>query len=712
MTLQRAVRVSAKLLTLVAFSALVGTGKSSAIVAIGGFLALIISFAQECTWGARWNLFCFSRTVWNGVLVIACLATGVDFLWGTHNALQAGLYVLVFLMANKLLTLARLKDVPQLFVIGFLEFLAAAVLTVDVWYAIAFVVYLLTAIWALLLYHLSCEAVQNMRVSDEARLAYLPVPLTARFFWTTNAIAIGALVVTSSIFLVMPRTGFGFFQQTHGNPIRTSGFSEKVDLGVIGAVKQDPTLIMRVQFPDLEGEPSERMYLKGASFDHYTGQSWTNTFPRQRLLAKTDEGLFELGPKPALDRKVPHMRQDILLETLDISVLFGLSFIQEIRGPFVSLETDGMGGLWLPHALPRRLQYAVTSLHISLSNEDRQREVPAYPTEVKKRFLQLPPIDPKVTELAHAVTGNAITPYDMTIAIKQHLLASYAYSLDVGSILGASPLEDFLFTRKTGYCEHYATAMVILLRTLGIPARLVTGFLPGEWNDFGHYYVVRQQDAHAWVEVWFPHSGWVTFDPTPSVMTQASSPLLKQVGGLIDSIRLKWDRFVIHYSFYDQMTVAQGVRNRGETLRTSVSNLLKMLKGWVAPRQDVEAARISPISWRLLGLVLLCAACVLFIGAWLRRRRVKAPFLQSDLASIRLYERMLTVLATRGVKKPSAATALEFSAWVCQEFQAAGPLVQELTALYYRGRFGYESLSLHDLQHAEQLLVQLASVPR
>lgn len=700
------------MLTLEAFSALVGTGKSPAALVIGGFLALIISIAQESRWGSRWILFHLPRTVWNGMLFIACLVAAMDFLWGSHNALQASLYVLIFLMTNKLLTLARLKDIPQLFVIGFLEFLAAAVFTVDLWYAMAFVVYLLTAIWALLLYHLSCEAVQKLPVTDEARLADMPVPLTARFFWTTNAIAIGALVVTSSIFLVMPRTGFGFFQQAHGTPIRTSGFSEKVDLGVIGAVKQDPTLVMRVQFPELEGEPRERVYLKGASFDHYTGQSWTNTFPRQRLSAKTDDGLFELSPRPALDRNVPRVTQDILLEALDISVLFGLSFVNEIRGPFVSLETDGMGGLWLPHIVPRRLQYAVTSIHTSLSNEDRRREVSAYSTEVNGRFLQLPAIDPHVAELAHAVTRDVSTPYGMTIAIKQHLLSNYAYSLDVGSILSASPLEDFLFSRKTGYCEHYATAMVILLRTLGIPARLVTGFLPGEWNDFGHYYAVRQQDAHAWVEVWFPRSGWVTFDPTPSVMKQVPNPLLKQVGGLIDSIRLKWDRFVIHYSFYDQMTIAQGVRSKGEGLRTYVSNLVAMLKDWGARERDAGAVPISQIPWRVLGSVCLCVVCAFFIGTYLRRRRAKAAFLNSDVASIQLYERMLAVLAARGVNKPSATTALEFSARVCQECQAAGPLVQELTSLYYRGRFGHESLSRDDLQQGKRLLAQLASVSR
>jgi hypothetical protein len=707
MTLLRAVRVSAKLLTLIAFSALAGTGKLPLVLVIGGFIALAIGFAQEFAPISWWSLARCPRPIWNGALVIACLVTVADFLWGTQQALQASLYVLVFLMANKLLTLSRLKDVPQLFVIGFLEFLSAAVLTVEFWYAGAFVVYLLTAIWALLMYHLSCEAVQSMNVADEARLILMAVPLTARFFWTTNAIAIAALVVASGIFLVMPRTGFGFFQQANGTPIRTSGFSEKVDLGVIGAVKQDATLVMRVQFPELEGEPAERMYLKGSSFDYYTGQSWTNTFSKKRLSAKTEDGLFEIGSGRALARNTRRVNQDILLEPLDTSVLFGLPFVDQVRGPFALLETDSMGGLWLPHTVPRRLQYTISSISTPLSHEDRQGALSDYPPEIKRRFLQLPTIDPRIGDLTHAVTRDITTSYGMTIAIKQHLLSHYAYSLDVGSMHTASPLEGFLFTRKTGYCEHYATAMVIMLRTIGIPARLVTGFLPGEWNDFGHYYTVRQQDAHAWVEVWFPRSGWVTFDPTPSVMKAFSNPLLKQVGGIIDSIRLKWDRFVIHYSFYDQMTAAQRARDQGESVRASIVSILGTLKNWSGLRSESGTMRISPPPWMSLATLLLCALLLLVMSALFRKRTAKVVFSNRDIAAIHMYERMLAVLATRGVNKRPEMTPLEFSKRIWKEYGAEGALVQELTVLYYQVRFGHEPLSQYDLQQVEELLRRL-----
>ena len=708
MTLQRALRVNTRVLTGIAFSTLAGTGKLSLPLVVMGFISLIMSAGQEWKWGAGRLKFRLSQAGWNGLLIVACLAVVGDFLWGTRNILQSSLYVLVFLMANKLLTLTRLKDIPQLFVIGFMEFLAAAVLTVDLWYALAFVVYLLTAIWALLLYHVSCETVQKSGNVDVTCLSVTPIPFTTRFFWTTNAIAIAALAVTSSIFLVMPRTGFGFFQKSQGTPIRTSGFSEKVDLGVIGAVKQDPTLVMRVQFPDIEGEPSERVYMRGATFDHYTGQSWINSFSRRRVVAKTEEGVFEVAKKSA-HRRGPRVIQEILVEALDISVLFGLPVAAEIRGPFTSVETDAMGGLWLTQPLPGRLQYSVTSIPHYLSTEDREGDLSQYPAEGTSRFLQLPPMGPQVRELAQAMTMATTTPHGMAIAIRDSLLGNYQYTLDVGGHRSDSPLDDFLFTRKTGYCEHYATAMVILLRTLGVPARLVTGYFASEWNNFGHYYAIRQQDAHAWVEVWFPRSGWITFDPTPGTAKESSNPFLKQMGSFIDSFRLKWDRFVIHYNFSDQMTLAKGLKQHSDSVREWVSRGLYSLelRDWTF--HEGGSTSLPGAIWLYLMGIFVCGLVGIY-ALWLRARRARFTPMKRHVHGIRMYERMLKLLTTQGFEKSPNATPYEFSQRIMRECPPAGPMVQALTELYYHTRFGQEPFSPCDLQKVEQLLTHLATV--
>ena len=134
-----------------------------------------------------------------------------------------------------------------------------------------------------------------------------------------------------------------------------------------------------------------------------------------------------------------------------------------------------MGDVWLSHALCRVGFNMPSGVRFNTHCRKRIARVIYHTIRLKRHggFSATSFAGPyKVADLVHVVTRDVTTPYEMTLAIKQHLLSNYAYSLDVGSILSASPLEDFLFTLKTGYCEHYATAMVIMLRTIGIPAQL------------------------------------------------------------------------------------------------------------------------------------------------------------------------------------------------------------------------------------------------
>jgi hypothetical protein len=304
----------------------------------------------------------------------------------------------------------------------------------------------------------------------------------------------------------------------------------------------------------------------------------------------------------------------------------------------------------------------------------------------------------------------------MAQAVERHLHQNYQYSLDVGTAVSASPVEDFLFTRKTGYCEHYATAMVVMLRTLGIPARLVTGFLPGLWNDFGNYYSVRQQDAHAWVEVYFPRSGWVTFDPTPAVPA-AMPPVFWRVGKVVDSVRLKWDRYVVQYSFRDQMAAAKSLREGGEKVRMEVSGLLSALTSSMASVKAWLTESASASGWFLVGGLVAGALVAGLILAWNRlgrsgRARHADPRTARQIAAIQLYERMLRILESQGLLKPPGATPLEFARRVARERGEAVRFVEPLTGLYCRVRFGQAPFSSDDARRAQELLTELQTVKR
>ena len=112
------------------------------------------------------------------------------------------------------------------------------------------------------------------------------------------------------------------------------------------------------------------------------------------------------------------------------------------------------------------------------------------------------------------------------------------------------PVDDFLFNSKRGYCEHYASAMVLMLRTIGIPARIVTGFYGGEFNEYGGYVIVRQSNAHSWVEAAID-GRWRLFDPTPPVVERRASA----IGYLLDMLRMKWNRYVVAFSASDQKEI-------------------------------------------------------------------------------------------------------------------------------------------------------------
>src|SRR2546423_5090616 len=151
-------------------------------------------------------------------------------------------------------------------------------------------------------------------------------------------------------------------------------------------------------------------------------------------------------------------------------------------------------------------------------NAGKLRAAPTeYSSDIRSTYLQLPPgLDPRIQEFAREITRKATTPFDKAVAIENHLRSRFAYTLNLTGKPGGDPLAHFLFQTRAGHCEYFASAMIIMLRTLGIPSREVNGFLRGEYNDLAGDYIVRASDAHSWVEVYFPGTGWVAFDPTPA----------------------------------------------------------------------------------------------------------------------------------------------------------------------------------------------------
>ena len=661
-----------------------------------------------------------SPTLWNILLIGAFVILLIDLTVVSRGLLPAGIHFLVVLLGVKLLTLQQRRDYRHLYAISLMAILASAALTTDAWYVPIFLLYLLAAVWTLLLYHLTQETGETPAVvtpsSTAACHAIFPGRITHCFFWLTNGTALLTVALTLAIFFLIPRIGAGILQKTSGEALRTTGFSDRVDLGTIGSVKQDPQIVMRVELPDQPAGEKDRLYLRGLAYDQYNGRSWSHNGTRRRSLSLVADGIFLARPAGSRLPDSQSIRQDILLETLDTSVLFAAPFAELVSGEFLTVQADVMGGLHLPFPPSSRIRYSVTSHVPQLVADEQTASILAYPDSIRSHYLQIPVGSQQVEDLAHRVSQQATTPFGKTLAIQQHLLENYRYSLEGDTATLSHPLEEFLFTRKTGYCEHYATAMVVMLRTVGIPARLVTGFLATEWNAYGGYFTVRQRDAHAWVEVYFPHSGWITMDPTPTVSAAVATSRWEPLSQLGESIRLQWDRLFVRYSAKDQLAVVQGVREGSDALRERVSRGVSSLSAPISQalsRLTHMARTFQPGMLGLVtGMIVVGLALLLLmlrdrIGLWATTHlRTAHP----QLVIVQLYTRMLRAVEKRGVSKPPATTASEFARLVEQEWKAAGPMVTEVTALYHQGRFSRTPLTLGELSHAADQVRQLQSL--
>jgi protein-glutamine gamma-glutamyltransferase len=721
MPFELAIRFSAIMLAAAAFAGLLFTRSLPLPLAIATVSVLLFATLQTVAWPAAKRLhtaLCAAPVIWNSLLIGAFLLFLLDVTTLSRELLPAGIHFLVILLNIKLVTLHDRRDYRHLYAISLMAILASAALTTDVWYVSIFLLYLLAAVWSLLLYHLTGRIPGHPLPGGEAGRPVVSGHITSGFFWLTNGIAVLTCILTLIIFFLLPRISVGVLQKPRGEGLKTTGFSERVDLGMIGSVKEDPQIVMRVQLPDQAGAHRERLYLRGLAYDHYNGRSWSSISRPRRSLGLIADGIFAVrssGDRGGPISSTETLRQDILLEPLDTSVLFASPFAEYVNGDFPGVHVDGMTGLQLPYASSSRLRYSVVSRERRLVPEDREAREFDYAPAVRNRYLQIHQGFERVAELARRVTDGAVTAHEKSMAVLHHLLSDYEYSLDADTTTSIQPIDDFLFSRKTGYCEHYATAMVIMLRSIGIPARLVTGFLATEWNEFGGYYTVRQRDAHAWVEVYYPHSGWITLDPTPSASALPASSVWDGFQRFSESLRLQWDRIFIRYSVRDQLAIIQSLREGGDSARDVLSQWTVIVQTAASQLTRTWAGRVHPVMMSVFVLaasVALAWWALLIRDGWpLRGPGRRGPGRKQQLI-VQQYKKMLKIVARRGIDVTASSTPTDVARRVKEKWGEAESAVVTVGTLYSRGRFSLYALTGEELTHAVDQVRALQRLPR
>ena len=311
-----------------------------------------------------------------------------------------------------------------------------------------------------------------------------------------------------------------FFAGVSG-PSRIQGvsFSDAIRLG------QAPNLGDRV-IMTVDAESGH--FWRGVSYDFYTGAGWRTTeTDRQDKITVT--ALERVKHDATFDTVVPHA-----------NLLFGANEPTKANVPYQFQTGDDRSYSTSLRAVNRTQAagtYTVSSLVSKATKDQLRKATTVYPAYIKTKYLQLPSSLPqRVRDKAHQIADTKVTPYDKAEAIETYLRTTYKYSTVVKNVpAGRDPVDYFLFDLKEDFCEYFASSMAVLLREAGVPARVVEGFTSGIFDPALGKFVVKELNAHAWVEAYFPQFGWIEFEPTPSELTfprtEAIEPSTDSGGG-------------------------------------------------------------------------------------------------------------------------------------------------------------------------------------
>jgi hypothetical protein len=471
---------------------------------------------------------------------------------------------------------------------------------------------------------------------------------------------------------------------------------------------------MRARLEGVAGEQTD-LYWRGLALDTFDGKSWERS---ERGVDTYARGERELIPIDLLSSRNNVLVQTIYLEPLDTPYLFGLPKIAGIITGLPAVQKDSDGDISITRS-PERISYRILSDRNTPSPDALRTDDKKYSPEAA-RFLELPAtLDKRIADLAAEITKGKTDRYDKARAVEQYLQTQFGYTLELKAG-GPDPLADFLFNVREGHCEYFATAMAIMLRTQGVATRIVNGFHQGDYNDAVDTYVIRQKNAHSWVEVYFPkEEAWVKFDPTPPA-GQTAPPgtvgFTGQVNKYLEALETYWIQYFVAYDDQEQRSLAKSVRTGFVDYQKNISAFFDSAKAsvsdwWAEVRGDFGSDRsVSAIGTAagygaaLVGAILLIMWLVrnvvksrvwLRIADWLYGRRVASI--------VEFYDRMQKILASKGWVRDPHQTPLEFA------YAVGMPEAVNVTDRYNRVRFGKKYLTREESEEIENWLMILES---
>ncbi|MEJ2086504.1 MAG: DUF3488 and transglutaminase-like domain-containing protein [Acidobacteriota bacterium] len=462
-----------------------------------------------------------------------------SFLW-QGRLLRPLVHLALFALVVKLFGMRRERDKWQIFLLIFFLFVASMGSSVHPSVLVFLVAFLAMSILVLAKFA-SFHLLSNYGAVSERRQ-----PLRLRGFVITSTVLtiLGAI----PLFVLLPRLGGPYLVGPGGGgggSTQGSRMSDSISLDAIGRVRTSREVALRISYETPPPVGHEKRF-RGGVFTDFVGNGWQAGQRESEPLRRGRDGFFRIAQGRFKSWAT------IWLEPLAArSIVVPVEAVAlDLRTAPLQIDTAGVVSPQLPVA-------GTLSYRVGMAPETRPM-VHGSASDPVEPATQSDAISPAIAELARKVSGIGTT-LERARRIEAYLASEYRYTLDLVGTRVDDPVEAFLFDWREGHCEYFASAMVLMLRSIDIPARLVTGYLGGEYNPFEGYYVLRQSDAHAWVEAFSPELGWTVYDPTPASGRPAarSAGLGHMLSQAYDYLVFRWDRYVLTYGFFDQVGIAR-----------------------------------------------------------------------------------------------------------------------------------------------------------
>ena len=481
------------------------------------------------------------------------------------------------------------------------------------------------------------------------------------------------------LFIFVPRVAPLWSLDLSGSRAKT-GLSDRITPGDIAELSRSPELAFRVEF-DGPIPDTSKLYWRGLVLDHYDGRSWS------RGASRNEEQLMDREPmvagfggkdlpwKNSIRYQGDQYRYRVIMEPTDKRWLFAL--------PAARSENLGVGfsrdfRLLASKPISQPFSYWVTSdLRFSIDE--------SLPQWMAQRNLQLPETgNLRTRQFAERLLSQSKSASDYVSRVLKHFSEQpFSYTLKPRRLTG-DRIDQFLFETRQGFCSHYAGAFVYLMRSVGIPARIVAGYQGGELNPLGGHLLVHQFDAHAWAEVWLPGQGWKRVDPTaviaPSRVEQGVEEALSEEQSFLEDsmfspLRYRSIGWVTQFRFaLDYVNFAWH----------------RSVLGYDAKLQaDFLSELLGPVNFKKLGLIMVLLTMLLLMSLagllfFNRRGHSRDPLLQ-------VYLKFCNRMAAKGLRREAGESAGEYLQRLIKKYPDKASKMEELTALYIQGTYSTSS---------------------